>query len=324
MGTGARRAVTAVLVVALTVALGGCSAFEKNPQATPAAPERDTLRVGVGNPIESAPLRMAVAEGLFTQAGLKVELVEQAGADEGLGRLAAGELDVAFGRDVALFKAAGNGVALQLQGEAYTAGAGTMALVTLPGSAYDSPTAKRSPTIAVDTLDGLGTLTTRSVLATAGVEANRIKFTQRGADQMMSTLRDGDADAAWLVEPQITLAQQEFGAKVLADTARGATLEFPVSAYASNAVFAQANPRTLALFRSLLSQAQQKAADPAIVRQALPSFAGINANTAALVSLGSYPSSLSGVRLQRVADLMHSAGVLKQRLDVQALIPAAN
>ncbi|QFU85913.1 ABC transporter substrate-binding protein [Amycolatopsis sp. YIM 10] len=322
MGTGARRAFPALLIVLLTVALGGCSAFEQNPQATPAAPERNTLRVGVGNPIESAPLRMAVADGSFAAGGLKIELVEQADSDDGLGKLAAGDLDVAFGSDVALFKAAGNGVALQLQGEAYTAGTDTMALVTLPDSAYNTPTAKRSPTIAVDTLDGLGTLTSRSVLATAGVDVNRIRFTQRAPDEMLSALREGEADAAWLVEPQITLAQQEFGAKVLADTARGATLEFPVSGYAANAVFAQANPRTMALFRTLLGQAQQKAADPAIVRQALPSFAGINANTAALVSLGSYPSSLSGVRLQRVADLMHSAGVLKQRLDVQSLLPA--
>ncbi|AXB45520.1 ABC transporter substrate-binding protein [Amycolatopsis albispora] len=322
MGTGAGRAFPALLIVALVVALSGCSAFDQNQQATPAAPERNTLRVGVGNPIESAPLRMAVADGSFTAGGLKVELIEQANAGDGLAKLAAGDLDVAFGSDVDLFKAAGNGVALQLQGEAYTAGTDTMALVTLPDSAYSTPTAKRSPTIAVDALDGLGTLTSRSVLATAGVDVNRIRFTQRGADEMMSTLRDGEADAAWLVEPQITMAQQEFGAKVLADTARGATLEFPVSAYAANAVFAQANPRTMALFRALLGQAQQKAADPAIVRQALPSFAGISANTAALVSLGSYPSSLSGVRLQRVADLMHGAGVLKQRLDVQALLPA--
>jgi NitT/TauT family transport system substrate-binding protein len=45
--------------------------------------------------------------------------------------------------------------------------------------------------------------------------------------------------------------------------------------------------------------------------------------TAALVALGQYPTSLSGVRLQRVADLMRSTGMLADRLDVPSLLPKA-
>ncbi|WP_158882080.1 ABC transporter substrate-binding protein [Amycolatopsis anabasis] len=322
MRTSARR--VAVVVAIALYALSGCGLFTGDRPTAPITPERDTLRVGVGSPIDTAPLRMAVADGAFARAGLRVELVEQESQENGLARLAAGNLDVAFATDVALFKAAAAGTALQLQGEAYTSSGFTMALVTLPGSKYQEPgkpNGKKNPTIAVDTLNDLGTLTAKSMLGTAGVDVGKIKFIQRPFEAMPDTLRDNEADAAWMVEPFITKAAKELGARILADSARGATLDFPVSGYASSGLFAQSNPRTLALFRQVLGEAQQRADDQALVRQALPKFSGIDPTTASLVALGSYPTSLNGVRLQRVADLMHSTGLLAARLDVQSLLP---
>ncbi|WP_020669939.1 ABC transporter substrate-binding protein [Amycolatopsis nigrescens] len=320
MRTGTRLVAT-LLVVALCT-LSGCGLFSGRESATPITPERTSLKVGVGSAMDTAPLRIAVADGSFARAGLRIELVEQPSHADGLAKLASGELDVAFGSDTAIFKAAAGGQAgLQLQGEAYTSAAFTMALVTLPGSKYTDPGGKKAPVIAVDTMDDLGTLAARSMLVPAGVDPAKISFIQRPFEQMPQALRRGDADAALLLEPFITKAGKELGARILVDSARGATLNFPMSGYVANGAFAQANPHTLALFRQVLSAAQQQAADPATVRQALPSIAGIDETTAALVALGSYPTSLNGVRLQRVADLMHSSGLLTDRLDVQSMLP---
>jgi ABC-type nitrate/sulfonate/bicarbonate transport system substrate-binding protein len=210
---------------------------------------------------------------------------------------------------------------LQLQGEAYTSGPNTMALVTLPNSDYTVPTGKRSPKIAVNMLDDVGALVARSVLVTAGVDQAKIKFVPTPFDRMPQALQAGDADAALMIEPYTTRAEKDLGAHILADGARGSTLDFPLSGYAAAKPFAQANPRTLRAFRTALSTAQQSATDPAIVRDALPKFSDIDATTAALISLGSYPVSLNGIRLQRVADLMHNSGQLANRLDVQSLLP---
>ncbi|WP_425466434.1 ABC transporter substrate-binding protein [Prauserella muralis] len=312
-----RRRLLPLLTALLVVT--GCSVFGSDEQ--PPAPERTTLRVGVGNVIETAPLRMAVAAGEFAAGGLRVELVEQADEDDGLAKLAAGELDVVFGRDAALFTAAATGTALRLQGEAYTAGTDSMALVTVPSSGYEEPSELSAPTIAVDRQDGLGTLTTGSVLRTAGVDPETVTFTERAPQDMAAALAGGEVDAAWMVEPYLTAAQKDLGAIVLADCARGDTQDFPMSAYASSAEFAERNPRTLALFRELLGTAQQRGADESAVRRALPGLADIDPTTASLVSLGTYPTSLNGVRLQRVADLMHGSGLLAERLDVQSLLP---
>lgn len=310
----------AIPLVAALLATAGCGVFSGGDSREDAPLERTGLRVGVSNPIDTAPLRVAVADGKFTAAGLNVTLVEVP-LDQAITKLSAGEIDIAFASDVSIFRAAAAGTALQLQGEAYTAGSNTMALVTLPASEYTEPTGKRSPKIAVNMLDDVGVLVARSVLATAGVDVARIQFKQHPFDQMPQALQAGGADAAWMIEPYITRAEKELGASILADGARGATLDFPISAYVSTGTFGQGNARTLAAFRKVLGEAQLRAGDPAVVRDALPAFSDIDQTTASLISLGTYPVSLNGIRLQRVADLMHNSGMLGARLDVQALVP---
>ncbi|MFI5608386.1 ABC transporter substrate-binding protein [Amycolatopsis sp. NPDC051903] len=308
-------------LVAVLLAVSGCSLFSSGDAAPSPGLERTTLRVGVGGPIDTAPLRIAAAAGKFREAGLTVTLVDLGTAD-GITKLTSGQLDVTFASDVSLFRAAASGTALQLQGEAYTSGSNTIALVTLPDSDYTEPTAKKSPKIAVDDVDDIGALTARSVLTTAGVDPARIHFEPQPFDRMPGALQAGDVDAALMVEPYITRAEKELGAQILADGSTGATLDFPASGYAATGAFARNNPRTLAAFRSVLMQAQQAAADPATVRDALPTFSDIDPTTAALISLGSYPTTLSAIRLQRVADLMHTSNLIPNRLDVQAMLPA--
>ncbi|GHF43292.1 sulfonate ABC transporter substrate-binding protein [Amycolatopsis bartoniae] len=310
------------MLVAVLGLLAGCDGTGGGGQAAQGAGlERSELRVAVGNPIDTAPLRMAVADGSFTRAGLHVDLVEETDQLAGITELMSGKVDVAFATDVALFTAAAHGTPLQLQGEAYTSAPYTMALVTLPGSTYTDLASRKSPKIAVNQDNDLGALAARSMFATAGGDPAKIKFVQRSYADMPAALRDGSADAALMIEPYLTKAQQDLGARVLADSSRGATKDFPVSAYAAAGLFAQANVHTLAAFRRVLADAQQRAADQSVVREALPRLAGIDDTTAALISLGQYPTSLSGVRLQRVADLMHSSGMLADRLDVPSLLP---
>ncbi|GAA3555445.1 ABC transporter substrate-binding protein [Amycolatopsis ultiminotia] len=310
----------AFALVAVLIASAGCGLFTSGDSPRQPSPERSTLRVGVADPIDTAPLRIAVAAGKFRESGLDVELVDL-GGDDGVAKLTAGQVDVTFGSDVSLFRAAAGGTALQLQGEAYTSGRNTIALVTLPGSNYDEPTAKKAPKIAVYRQDDIGALTARSILATAGVDPAKIHLVPSPYQQMPQTLQAGGADAAVMVEPYITRAEKELGAQILADGSNGATLDFPSSGYAATGAFAAANPRTLSAFRHVLTQAQQTAADPATVRDALPSLSDIDETTAALISLGTYPTTLSATRLQRVADLMHSSGQIPNRLDVQAMLP---
>ncbi|MGH3520935.1 MAG: ABC transporter substrate-binding protein [Haloechinothrix sp.] len=310
------------LITVLGMTLASCSWFQPEGPPAEVIPERSALRVGVTKAIDIVPLRLAVDQGLFSRGGLRLELVEQPNQERALEALDNGDIEVAFANNVTLFKAVAAGAALQLQGEAYISGPNTMALVTLPGVGYDEPSANQAPVIAVDADDDLGELTTRSRLATEGIDPERVTFTQLSFDEMMNALSDHRVDAAWMTEPRISKAQKEYGAKIVADTARGAMLNFPMSSYAAHHKFASANPKTFALFRSLLGEAQRLAAETSVVRGVLPTYVGLDETSSALVALGNYPTALNSVRLQRVADLMHNSGVLGERLDVRSIVPA--
>ena len=63
-----------------------------------------------------------------------------------------------------------------------------------------------------------------------------------------------------------------------------------------------------------------KAKDKA-VEEILPTYTKIDAATAAVITLGSFPTTLDETRLQRVADLMLEQGYLKSPLQAKAILP---
>ncbi|ATE52274.1 MULTISPECIES: ABC transporter substrate-binding protein [Actinosynnema] len=326
MPTPARVLRRAAALIVCATTLSACGLLPGTSGDETPALERNTLRIGVLPVVDVAPLKLALNDKLFERAGLQVQLVDVSSEDEGLKQLDS-TLDITWGSHVKLFSKVAEGTELQIQGEAYQAGANSMALVTT-NPQYDSAekikgrSANRKPKIAVDSTKDLGALTTTSVLKTAGIEQSSVELTTMPFSQMVNDLRADKIQAAWMIEPYITKAQREVGARVITDTATGPTQDFPMSGYASSKKFADANPQTLKLFRSVLQEAQQAASDNKLaVQDVLTSYIDVDQQTAALVSIGTFPVSLNSVRLQRVADMMDTADVLVGKLDVQVLLP---
>jgi NitT/TauT family transport system substrate-binding protein len=85
--------------------------------------------------------------------------------------------------------------------------------------------------------------------------------------------------------------------------------------------YARQHPSAVAAFQRAIVQAQALAATRSVVEQSLPTYIkGIPPQLVAAVHLDSYPTSLSQTRLQRVADAMLEAGMLKQPFDARQLL----
>lgn len=320
MPTPARVLRRAAALFACAATLTACGLIPGTDGNTRPQVERNTLRIGVLPVVDVAPLRLAFNNKLFEKAGLQVQLVPLNNETEGVKQLDT-TLDLTWATHVTLFRSYAEGTQLQLQGEAYQAGANTMALVTLDQN-YDSPGKIKNPRIAVPSTGDVGALTTKAVLKTAGVEKQLIRPVEMPFEQMVTAMQAKQVDAAWMTEPYITQAQSGTGARILTDTAVGPTKDFPMSGYASSKKFADGNPRTLALFRQVLRDAQEAASnDKLSVQNALTGYMDVDQQTAALVSVGTFPLSLNPVRLQRVADMMDTEEVLPERLDVGGLLP---
>jgi NitT/TauT family transport system substrate-binding protein len=95
---------------------------------------------------------------------------------------------------------------------------------------------------------------------------------------------------------------------------QGLTQDFPIQGYAVTAAWAQKYPNTLKAFTRALSQGQQIAdTDRAAVEQAIEQYLNIPKETAAFVSLPTFPLGVDPVRLQRVVNAMKRFGLLPQQ-----------
>lgn len=323
-----RRIVAVALSTTLVAVTASCSLFEGGAGGGKPTLEKTSLRVGFLPLVDVAPLFMARDEGRFSAVGLNIDAINVKSEKDMMESLRNGTIDVAFASHVTFFKSAASGMDIQLQGEAYQAGANTMALVTLKDSNFTQLNQRlngnKPPNIGIDASGGLAELTTNTVLRAAGVKVDsggNVNYVPTEFEKMEGQLTAKKIDAAWMMEPYLTKAQKDIGAVVLSDTARGATLDFPMSGYAAMKKATEDYPKTFAAFRQVLNEAQLLGGNHLKVQEALTKYAELDPTSAALVAVGNYPVSINPVRLQRVADMMETNKFLTTRLDVMQLLP---
>jgi len=312
----------AVAALAVTLVAGGCSDSEASKSGSaPAQLEQTELRVGAQPIIDNAPLFIAIEKGFFADEGLKVtpEIIQ--GGAPPIPKLLQGGLDITFTNYVSVFAAQAKGIGkFHVLTEGYQAKPKVLGIVVMSNK-LAGPKSLVGKTIAVNSLQDVGTLTIASALSSSDVNAATVKYRQIPFPLMAAALEKGQVDAAWMEEPYITSAARTLGARLLLDTASGPTADFPVSGYVSTASFAETNPRTAAAFRRAMQRAQELATDRQNVEKGLTGYAKIDPETAVITGVGGFPTSdePSPVRLQRVADLMQQFGMLSARLDVKNL-----
>jgi NitT/TauT family transport system substrate-binding protein len=129
---------------------------------------------------------------------------------------------------------------------------------------------------------------------------------------MPGQLQGGAWDAAFLAEPYITAAQEEYGDQVLADLDQGATSDFPIDGYVATQAWARAYPKTAAAFVRAIEEGQRIAnGDAPAVQAAMARYDKLPREVTAAMVLSGYPiGPVEPTRIQRVAAAMLRFGVL--------------
>jgi NitT/TauT family transport system substrate-binding protein len=318
------RHIVRFAVALTTVAVAGCTSSSSTSSSTlggAGASGLTHIDVGVLPIIDDAPIFIALQHGLFRAQGLDVTPVVLNSGEAATQELLSGKLEFAFSNYVTTILAASQGAKLRIVADGAQTLPDTNVIMIEKGSAIRSVQYLRGKTIAVNALGNIGSLMADSTLQTYGVPVNSVKFKVIPFPQMAAALQDRSVDAAWMAEPFITQAGEQIGAEELADTASGAMTNFPIAGYEALAEYSQQHPSTVAAFQRALVQAQALAATRSVVEQALPMYInGIPPQLVAAVHLDSYPTSLSQIRLQRVADTMDAAGMLKRPFDTRQLL----
>jgi NitT/TauT family transport system substrate-binding protein len=318
----------AIGALAVTALATGCQVAG----AQPASPDGTvTLTVAATPGIDDAPLYLAYKDGLFQSEGLKVKISSYQSVTQELQALTSGKVDVAAGDYVDFFYAeAAQRADLRVVADGYHAAPGVMEVLTLPNSGITTPQDLEGKTIGTTEPQlipvqkngvpySLETVATQSVLDNDGVNLARITWKPLPTGDLINALANHQVNAILIQEPYIYEAESRLGAIEVLDSCSGATASLPLSGYFADGSFARKNPDALQDFRSALERAQADAALPGPVEAVLAQHSGMSMETASLVTVGAYPTSLDAASLQRVADLMFSFGVLVRTLNVAGI-----
>ncbi|WP_440104547.1 ABC transporter substrate-binding protein [Streptosporangium sp. H16] len=311
--------------VAATLALSACGSSD-TPTDTAAANagglEKTSIKMGALPIPDSAALYIANKRGFFKEEGLTVTIEVVPGGAQAQQGLLGGTLDATQTNYVSTFLAVSKGNKMKIISDLYQAAPNSFNLMVPKDSGIKTPADLKGKKIAVNSKQNIGTLAVTTVLKTHGLTEKDVEFVEFPFPEMGAQLKNKVVDAAWMTEPALTAAQKLLGAQKLADTMVDSTADFPIAGVVVTEKFANENPKTVAAFQRAVAKAQQIAAtDRKAVEEILPTYTKIDAATAAVITLGSFPTSLDETRLQRVADLMLEQGYLTSPIQAKTILP---
>jgi NitT/TauT family transport system substrate-binding protein len=317
-----RRSLLAILACLLSMALVTACGDSKT-SSSGGGLEKKTITVASLPLVDAAGLHIAVKQKFFEAEGLHVQIKPVAQSILAMPALKNGQVDVIAGGNYVTFLQAYAQGALKLRivADGTSEASRFMALLVMPNSPIKQPKDLEGKTVAVNILNNIQSLTLNEVLKANNVDPTKVKYRAVPFPQMGAALQKGQVDAVHTGEPFGTDIQRKLGARMVVDGGGAPVTELPVSGYISTQEFVQKYPRTAAAFQRAIQKAQELAtSDRKKVEEVLPSYAHVDAATAAVLSLPNYPTSLNATRLQRLPDLMLKDGLLKSKLDMNNVI----
>lgn len=321
--TRATAKITAI-AVAGAVGLTGCAAtYTGSPYGSPAKtarPEQPAITVDSVPAAEEGGLYVAAADGFFRRQGLRVTIKSITGGEKGIPDLQSGKAQLVGGNYVSFVlaqvagKANGKAVSFRIVAPASETQPGSNALYVLPDSPYKSVAslAENHATVGLNTPRDVGQVMLGALMQDNGYSIGDIRqvIPAGGFPALVSMLRRGQVDAAWLPQPFATVAQQQYGAVQLSDFDQGAMRNFPFTGYIGTAGWVRTHPDTVAAFDRALAGGQQVAdTNRTALEKAMERYTGLKPIIADTMPYDVYPLTAPAPELQRVSNAMFEFGL---------------
>jgi NitT/TauT family transport system substrate-binding protein len=327
-----RRFHSLALLVAMgcvAAGVGACSSSSTSSAGTTVnssggqGPELTHITVDALEIPDAITLKIAQMDGFFKQQGLTVTIQTIAASDDTTPELLAHTIGIMSQNYVGMFEQQLNTPALQMRviADDLQAAPGVFALMVPKNSPITSVRQLKDKTIAFPGLgQSIGTLSTAVLLNAYHLPANAYITKPIPFPNMPGAVARDEVDAAWMTEPFITISEAA-GARELADVMTGPMNDFPISCWATTEWFIQHYPRTVAAFQRAIVKAQEVAAtDQPLVRKLLPGYiTGLQPAIANVMGLGTFNTTLSLTRMERVGDVMKEYGMLPASFNVASM-----
>ncbi|WP_026453789.1 ABC transporter substrate-binding protein [Saccharomonospora iraqiensis] len=287
--------------------------------------EQSSITVAHLPSIDVAPLYLAQEKGYFADEGLDVAIEQAASGQAATQKMIGGDADIVQSSYVPYFLAQAKGTAeVRIVADAVAAAPDTFSLVAKKDGEITGVEDLEGKKIAVSATNTIADTIVKSLMKTNGLDYGSVEWVQVSFPDTAAAVARGDVAAGTLIEPFLTSGAQEHGVHPIADVATGPTDSFPLAGYGALAEFTENNPKTVAAFQRAMEKATSDAQDRSVVEPIIQDTAKIDAETASLVNLPTFHSSLDASRLQRVPDLMVEFGLIDSKIDASAMIARPN
>jgi NitT/TauT family transport system substrate-binding protein len=282
--------------------------------STAATPEEPDITVAAIPSVDLAGLYIALDKGLFARQGLHVTIDRIPSSADVITEQLKGQVDISAGAYPAYISAEAAGARFRILAEGSTLAPDTRVLVTTGQSRITTIGGLVGRKIGVNGTNNIGTLLVSALLAAHGISPRKVEFVTSpgGFPQMPGELQAGYWAAAFLAEPYVTDAGEEYGQQVLADLDQGAVSGLPIDGYLATQAWVRQHPKTAAAFIRAIEQGQAIAnSDASEVHAAMAHYDELPAQVTAAIALTGYPvGPVVPASIQRVAMAMLEYGIL--------------
>ncbi|MGA5795513.1 ABC transporter substrate-binding protein [Streptomyces cellulosae] len=284
-----------------------------------------TVKVGVIPIVDVAPIYLGEKKGFYKERGLDLTLETSRGGAAIVPGVVSGQFQFGFSNTTSLMVARSRNVPVRAvaNGVASTgkAGADFGGVVVKGDSAIRSPKDLAGKKVAVNTLKNIGDTSVRESVRKAGGDPKSVEFVELPFDQMPAALDAGQVDAAWVVEPSLSVAKEQ-GARVVASNFVDVSPDLTIALYFTSEKLAQQDPELVKKFAEATRESLAYAAGhPDEVRDILATYTKIPEKTVQALTLPRWPEEPDRASLERLGELGRQDGLFDEASDLDALLP---
>ncbi|TYB59888.1 PhnD/SsuA/transferrin family substrate-binding protein [Nonomuraea sp. PA05] len=311
-----RRAL--VILAALSVTACGGS-----PPATPTQGAGPTkVNAGVIAIVDTAPIHLGKAKGYFAEQNIDLTITPVQGGAAAISGAVSGQFQFAFANTTSLLTATQQGLDVKVvtNGVSSTGEQGKdfSAVLVKPDSPIKTAKDLAGKKISVNQLKNIGDTTVRASVRNAGGDPTGIEFVELPFPDAPAALQSGRVEAIWVVEPFVSQARSQ-GARPVAWNFVDAAPDLTVAMYFTTG---KADADLTKRFTAAMTKSLEYAdSHPDEVREALKTYTKIAPEVIAQIVLPKWPVAVNKQSVQTIADLAAADGVLKEKVDVSALVP---
>ncbi|WP_236031350.1 ABC transporter substrate-binding protein [Paractinoplanes lichenicola] len=286
----------------------------------------DQVKVGVIPIVDVAPIYLGKEKGFFKNRKIEVSMEAGQGGAAIVPGVVSGQFQFGFSNMTSLLIAQTKNVPIKTvaAGVASTGEQGKDfgAVMVKADSPIKTAADLAGKKISVNTLKNIGDTTVRESVRKAGGDPKNINFVEMPFPNAPAALQEGQVDASWVVEPQLSEVKAA-GGRLVASNFVDAAPNLTVAAYFTSAKLAGEDADLVKRFTEAINESMTYAdAHPDEVRTILGTYTKIDEKTRGELMLPKWPTQINQASVETLAKLGTDDGIFDGATpDVAKILP---